>query len=449
MNFNTSFVEVETVYSNKAQQLNVDYLSEVYDDIPRLREIIKRIISPHLTSGIVQGKSVLLKPNWVKHPTKEQDKLSLCTNEHFILAALEEVLLLKPSRVLVADAPVNTCKWEHLLTKGFLETVEHLQSNYAIPITIKDFRRTYFLSLTGESKPTMSDDNEYVFFDVGERSLLEDITTEGKNKFRVTDYNPNDMQKAHHKGVHRYCITKDFFESDVIITLPKMKTHQKTGFTNALKILIGINGDKQYLPHHRLGASNHGGDCYKDYKFLASISEYLSDWANRNPGKSIYPFLRRLAAKSWKYSHQEKGMSLAAGWYGNDTIWRTVIDIQTIAQYGFVNGDGLGLLSDTIQRKVYSLCDGIIGGCGNGPLHPSPLPLGVVAFSDNPYAMDVVGGVFFSMNIDRIPLLKHAKKEISNSKITYIINGKESTLEMVKELSVNAQMPDGWIHYND
>jgi len=34
-----------------------------------------------------------------------------------------------------------------------------------------------------------------------------------------------------------------------------LKLHRKAGITCALKNLIGINGNKEYLPHHRLGGS--------------------------------------------------------------------------------------------------------------------------------------------------------------------------------------------------
>lgn len=52
-----------------------------------------------------------------------------------------------------------------------------------------------------------------------------------------------------------------------------------------MKILVGVNGDKDYLPHHRLGAKGYGGDCYPGYNILRSCSEYLLDMSNRHIGE--------------------------------------------------------------------------------------------------------------------------------------------------------------------
>lgn len=61
------------------------------------------------------------------------------------------------------------------------------------------------------------------------------------------------MARAHHVGVHQYLLAKAVLEADVVINLPKLKTHKKAGVTCALKNLIGIHGNKEYSPHHRVG----------------------------------------------------------------------------------------------------------------------------------------------------------------------------------------------------
>jgi uncharacterized protein (DUF362 family) len=79
---------------------------------------------------------------------------------------------------------------------------------------------------------------------VGKRSYLEEVSDDERSPFRVTNYDPGRLAESHRKGVHKYCITKELFDADVVITVPKIKTHQKAGLTNALKILVGVNGDK-------------------------------------------------------------------------------------------------------------------------------------------------------------------------------------------------------------
>src|SRR4029450_3442025 len=49
-------------------------------------------------------------------------------------------------------------------------------------------------------------------------------------------------------------------DADVLINLPKFKTHKKVGITCALKNLVGINANKNWLPHHTEGTPDLGGD---------------------------------------------------------------------------------------------------------------------------------------------------------------------------------------------
>ena len=48
--------------------------------------------------------------------------------------------------------------------------------------------------------------------------------------------------------------------ADLIVNLPKMKTHQKAGVTGALKNLVGCNGEKAFLVHYLKGRPCDGGD---------------------------------------------------------------------------------------------------------------------------------------------------------------------------------------------
>ena len=73
-----------------------------------------------------------------------------------------------------------------------------------------------------------------MLFDLGEESLLEPIS-ETQGAFRVTCYDPRRMIRTHTLGRHRYLVAKEIIEADVVINLPKLKTHKKAGVTCALK----------------------------------------------------------------------------------------------------------------------------------------------------------------------------------------------------------------------
>lgn len=119
-----------------------------------------------------------------------------------------------------------------------------------------------------------------------------------------------------------------------------------------------------------------------------------------------------------------------------------VYDLNKIAKYG--KNDGT--LSEKPLRVIYSLCDGIIGGQGDGPLNPTPLPLGIIAFSDDSYLMDLIVGNIFRLNIDKIPLLKEAKKMVKDYSI--YLNGKKISIEDINDISMEVIMPPGWTNYN-
>lgn len=436
------FVRITPTFS-KSQEITIENLQNIYDNKDQLVSYIEKVLSPNLSNRDVEGKKLLLKPNWVKHNSNPQDEICLCTHPNFILAFVELLVGWQPKSILIADAPVQGCDWSRLLTQDFLEKISHLSESSGVSINIKDFRRVAFSPETNQLETDKKPLDDYIIFDVGEKSYLEDITSD-KNLFRVTSYDPDRLAESHHKGMHKYCIAKDVFDCDVIITLPKIKTHQKSGLTNSMKILVGINGDKDYLPHHRIGAVECGGDCYKGKHPFRRMSELVLDAANRRRGKWLYHPLSYLSAALWRLSRPTKEQNLAAGWYGNDTVWRMVMDLNLIAQYGKADGS----LSDNPQRTLYTLCDGIIGGQGNGPLSPEPLPLGIIAFSNDAFAMDEVAGRLFRLNIDKVPLLKEAKRLNQNKDIDYFINGVKCKLSDMDAYSTDVIMPPGWINYD-
>jgi uncharacterized protein (DUF362 family) len=117
-----------------------------------------------------------------------------------------------------------------------------------------------------------------------------------------------------------------------------------------------------------------------------------------------------------------------------------VLDINQIAYFGRYDGT----LSDKIQRDVYSLCDGIIGGQGDGPLSPSPLPLGIIAFTNNPALTDMAMAILMGFDIQKFPLLTEAQKifPIENATITY--NHNKIDLHELNDYAIKTIPPSGW-----
>jgi uncharacterized protein (DUF362 family) len=436
------FVNIQTVF-NETTERKIDRLKHLYYDHNLLLSIVENLSAGVLNEDIIRGKRILLKPNWVKHPVKPHDGICLCTHDNFLIAVLELVLKKKPASVIIGDAPIQGCYWDRLITMELVNKVESLSVKYNIPVSIKDFRRTVFDTVSNTVEVERNPMSEYVIFDVGKKSYLEPITSPGKNMFRVTQYDPDKFTETHKPGMHKYCIAKELFNSDVVISVPKIKTHQKTGITCALKNIVGLNGDKDFLPHHRIGGSKMGGDSYAGKNIFRYWSELALDNANRNKGKIIYLLWQKLSSALWWGSLPQKQHQLNAAWYGNDTTWRMVMDLNMIINFGKEDGT----LADSPQRFLYSFCDGIVGGQGDGPLWPDPLNLGVVCFTDDSASADICMAILMGLKTEKLPLLMAAKKFMPQRKISITLNGKPAGQNELAGYATNATPSPGWQNY--
>jgi len=439
-----SFVNIQTLFEVGGTR-DINNLTKVYDQ-PELLELAIRSASKGILDNqkLITGKKILLKPNWVTHDRKNNDKICLRTNDNILFAILNIIIECKPIKITIGDAPIHGCNWDNLLGSDFYAKIQKLKDASSINIEIKDFRRVTFNPTKNNPLKELNEISKYVIFDLGKDSFLEPISSP-KSNFRVTNYNPNRLKESHTIGKHKYCLTKELFDADVVISLPKIKTHQKTAITGALKNIVGMNGDKDFLPHHRVGGQGFGGDCYPGNNILRRTSEYFLDCANRKQGDFFYWFWHYMSRIVWKMSFPKNVHHLSAGWYGNDTSWRMVLDLNKIITYGKMDGT----ISSTPQREIYSLCDGIIGGQGNGPLNPDPLPLGVICFSNNSVMTDVCFATLMGFDIQNIPILRNAINFSKDQLVTLTINGEKTTLENIKAFSVKTKPPDGWIgHLN-
>jgi hypothetical protein len=209
------------------------------------------------------------------------------------------------------------------------------------------------------------------------------------------------MAAHHRKGKHEYLVTKRVFEADFFVNMPKIKTHIKAGLTSAMKNLIGINGHKEFLPHHINGSPEEGGDNYQKSNWLKRMYEELYDyvWENVN---NLSPFVRKALMKILqillRLSKTFGGDQITAGsWSGNDTIWRTTLDLNHIAYF---NHDK--------PLKVLNIAEGIIAGEGEGPLEPTPKPAGILIASENPAILDAAVAKIMGYDFSKIPTVYNA-----------------------------------------
>ena len=94
------------------------------------------------------------------------------------------------------------------------------------------------------------------------------------------------------------------------------------------------------------------------------------------------------------------------------------------------------------------MCDGVVGGQGNGPLNPEPLPLGLISFTNTSGWNDLILAEIMGMNSDRIPLLVSAKSFEKNVEIEFKLNNNDVEYNAFKKLAIKAEMPPGWVTYD-
>ena len=177
-----------------------------------------------------------------------------------------------------------------------------------------------------------------------------------------------------------------------------------------MKNLVGIACKKETLPHRTSGDAASGGDSYRSRSFVKRMADRglnLKTYYERDgkTGRAAFTWLWAgfFCLLSKKFAPDPY---LMGSWYGNDTIWRTVADLNYLMLYA----DKHGVLRDVTQRKILSVADMIVAGQGEGPLRPSPKQAGVILASDDSCAMDRCICKIMGFDERRIPFLLAAMR---------------------------------------
>ena len=356
-----------------------------------------------------RGANAVIKPNWVHHNNPGEKNLDpLVTHTSLIkhLIDLIAVALKGEGSILIGDAPIQSCDFTTLGDRtGIFEVVDYARQTYpALDVVVEDWRLTTIEGLVASQKHQSDYEHrvadDYQVIDLGSDSFLEEISDYAE-RFRVTCYDPRLMGSHHQKGKHEYLVTKKVFNTDLLINLAKMKTHIKAGLTGALKNLVGINGHKEYLPHHIVGSSESGGDCYAKGSRIRDLYDETYDtfWTRYD---SLSETARKAGAIAlaglWRASRVLTGDSISAGsWHGNETVWRMTLDLNHLLYFG-----------NQPPGQIISIVDGIIAGEGEGPLNPSRKPAGLLVAGENPAYIDASLAALMGYNISRVPTVYHA-----------------------------------------
>ncbi|MCJ7650917.1 MAG: DUF362 domain-containing protein [Candidatus Lokiarchaeota archaeon] len=355
------------------------------------------------------GMTVFIKPNTVRHYHLDgKEVFSIIIHASILRPILDYVLkaLNGSGKIIIGDSQVIFGRFDEAYSitqiDKLLDWVR--KDNPKIPIECFDLRmvqgvRTWMYGKWGREK-IEKDPLGYTWVNLGDKSAFKDIDPK-RLRIGISSYKV--MYKHHSNGKHEYLIPNSFLQSDVVIGIPKFKTHRRTAITLAQKNYFGIPALKDTMPHFITGAASEGGDQYINPSFRKRIVLKLHDQIQSNPFIPIKFACAVIKKIIWNSSKiiPFKDDIYEAMWYGNDTLWRTLQDLNRIVFYS--NKDGK--ICDTPQKNHFTLIDGIIGGEKSGPVSPDPVYPGLLMAGFNALALDTVGASIMGFDHKKIPLI--------------------------------------------
>ena len=361
---------------------------------------------------IEPGERVVLKPNLVKedHPRDPKGWRYVLTHGSVIRAVADYVwkAVGPDGSVAVADAPQTDSSFQKICEVLGLERLRDFYADQGLDLELIDMRQEEWESEDGvvvDRRELEGDPAGYVEYDLENNS--EFVEHSGAGHYYGADYDSEHVNRHHSDGHHRYLIAGTAIEADVLFSLPKMKSHKKAGVTLALKNLVGINGDKNYLPHHTECGSHGAGDEHPNpdpkHRFERGIVPLFRQLALNVPvlGPRLFKAAKAVGKRIFGSTDE---VVRSGNWWGNDTVWRMCLDLNKLLFYGDMDGSFREGGADN-RKRHYVLCDGVLAGEGRGPMNPDPVAAGVLTFGTHPASHDAVCTWLMGFDPEKIPIV--------------------------------------------
>lgn len=361
---------------------------------------------------IASGSRVFVLCNFVLNRQSRETAENFtakCTHGSVLRAVADYLLLAvgQDGSIGFGNAPMQHCDWDSVLRETGAQTVLEFYRSVEAPVEAKDLRLfvTQKNRIGKITKFNRRPESDGVSVNLGADSLMAELDRYPLTPYGIMNYNPHRLEIFHSDGNHLYVINRQILEADTVLSLPKLKTHEKTGITCALKNYVGSVGHKDSLPHYRLGGPEIGGDEYPAGKscllrralaFHYQVQRTVpgSRWGNTL--RIVDRFTRRCVSR-WAPITE-------GGWFGNDTGWRMVLDLVRIMTHANPDGE----MESTPCRRHLAFVDGIVGGEGEGPLSVNAVQSGLLLFSDNLVATDFACALMMGFDPERLPMLREA-----------------------------------------
>ena len=284
------------------------------------------------------GDRVVLKPNWVKEHDERfpgpYQWAHVITHPSVIEGVIAWVAPRLQGRgsITLCDAPQTDSSFETLRRYCHLDAmISRCRGQWpGLQIAVIDLRPEEWRAVDGVTvhktelpgdpngtvKVKLNEDSEFVGFN-------------GLGQLYGASYNMEETRQHHRDTTHEYMLCRTPMDADVLINIPKLKCHKKVGLTCALKNMVGINANKNWLPHHTEGTPDKGGDQFPEatlktkleHAWMGTIKKFLF---GKNFLSKVFVPIKRMGRIVFGDTQK---VVRSGNWHGNDTCWRMVIDL--------------------------------------------------------------------------------------------------------------------------
>jgi uncharacterized protein (DUF362 family) len=357
------------------------------------------------------GDCVVLKPNLIRegHALRPEEWEQVITHGNVIrvMAELVAEALHGQGRIVIADGPQTDSDFDLICARTRLQETREFIERLGVRCDVIDLRRDRWFQkedVIYERVSLPGDPAGYTTVDLGDASEFCSYTLSGR--FYGADYDMAETARYHNGVHHTYVLCRTILDADVLVNLPKLKTHKKTGVTLSMKNLVGINGYRNCLPHFTLGTTDEGGDEFP-----------FQDLSSKVQSRAIVRFKKALVAAGRQGGPAARwvkrvGRTIfgdtnevvrSGNWHGNDTVWRMVVDLNKVLFYF----NGRGERREEPLRYL-TVVDGILAGEGNGPMAPDAVPAGLAVAGFHPVAVDSACALLMGFDDTKIPMISGA-----------------------------------------
>jgi uncharacterized protein (DUF362 family) len=368
------------------------------------------------------GHRVFIKPNCCSHEYGRKkegstgDVFSVITHPSVVRAIADYVAIALKGRgeIVIGDNPTIDTNFARLMEVTRLDQfAAFYREVFATRCTVLDLREVWCDDLRHYGNQSLmkrlpGDPRGDTVVNLGAKSFFYGLNP---LLYRGVFTNRRETIRHHHGQVQEYAVANSIFESDVYISVPKLKTHHKVGATLNIKGLVGICTKKNYLIHWRIGFPSWGGD---EYPAPRRASDHLRLFA-QHLAETVTPerlqgwIARKLKGHPLGRLFQIEGYR--GSWEGNDTCWRMAADLYQ------------ALMSR--ERRCFTVMDGVVAGDGNGPFCTGRVEAGVIVSSASLLLADCAAVRLMDFKIDQVRYLKAllAREKIDLASVKVVADG--------------------------